>query len=164
MHGLWKAHRLGKKTRIQSTTILCFLLFSFFPPVSPSLDSRRSNTQKWKLGTDTVPRETFYFWFKEWESGVLMLRGREILVFLLLSPFSHTLAPRQSCQCQDGHSDCGAIGACMCKNFEGGEPSSLIRGAVVLRWLGKLCCFSSLSSHHSALDAGAAVQSMWQSR
>ena len=37
MRGLWKAHRLGKKTRIQSTTgtILCFLFFFFLPSGIP---------------------------------------------------------------------------------------------------------------------------------
>ena len=94
--------------------LLHFLFFSFYSPVSLSLDLGRPNTQKRRLGTDRVWREAFEFRFKEYESGFPMFRGRgNASVFSL-------------CQQQEGRSDCSGGGGLLHKNLEGGEPFSLI--------------------------------------
>lgn len=132
MYGLGNISRMGEKTRIQSTTgtILHFLWFFFFPFFSPVSQPGFGVIQYTEVetGTDTVLEGAFEFWFKEKDSGFPMFRGRGNSC---LFPLPVSGRPQWLCW-QWGLA---------AQKPRGGGPFSLIRGAVVLRWPGKLLLF-----------------------
>lgn len=153
MTASWEGRRLRKKTSVQSATEQ-FWIPGVSPSHIPQPGFRMIQYVEAKPGCRQNTRNPLLLlWGVRKEIPNVQSEGNS--VFLLFSPFFHTLAPRQSRHSHRNNGNCGGnVAAGTTLQKRGGFLP--IRGAVGPKTAGQACCFPPPPSMQGQLEEGCA--------